>query len=157
MDFTDSLVSLGLGISFFLFSVIMLFLLYFVNAILLYKIGKNRNDEYTWIPFVPFINQFYVPYLIKDQTDKMFQGKFMLIYIASIVLTFIPYIGFMFAFVYLALAFYSFLILFRDYSDKYIAHSVILVLSFGLSYYISLFRFRNRKPKFIGLENNYDY
>lgn len=147
----DALSFLGIGLSagVFGFGFILALVIYLIAAFLLFKIGENRNDDLRWMAFVPILNTFYVPYLIKDQANPVFKGKFLIVYIACLVLSVIPILGIIFSIASLFLSFYAYFLLFRDYSDNYVMHIVLLVITFGISYYVSLFRFRNRTPRYI--------
>lgn len=134
--------------AFMVISIALAIFFYFLTAIALMKIGKNRGHDESWISFVPILNTFYIPYLIKDQVG-MFRGNYMIVYVASFLLSIIPLLGIIFALINIFLTFYSFFILYRDYTENYVLYIVITALTFGIALPFLLFRIRNREPKFI--------
>lgn len=147
--YSDAEYGVLFAFGFITFVFIIMAVFYFLNSFILFKMGKRRGHEEAWIAFIPFVNSFYPAYLIKNQTSDVFKGNFLPIYVAMFVASIIPFIGLPFAIVYFFMTVYALAIFFRDYSDRYVAHIVIMFLTLGLSYFISMLMFINREPRFI--------
>lgn len=150
MPAAESFESLGAFFGFFaiFFLVMMLISLvfYVIQAIALMKISENVGYDKGWLAWIPIANSFLMPILVEDEVHESMKGRFTLIYgislIGSLFLsTFIPFASIIPA----VLMYYAFFIIARWFSEHYVAHLVIAILTGGFSIAISLFRFRNRK------------
>lgn len=143
-------VLMGLFVAFFAFFVflfIVAIILFFFQAIGLFKIAKREGKgDIAWLAWIPIINVFLMTLLVENDVHPSVRGKYTLWYgiafVVSIILSsFIPFVSF----IPMAMFYYAFYFLAKRYSDKAVLHLVIGIITFGFAIPIQIFMFRNRE------------
>lgn len=120
--------------------------LYVVNAIALQRISEEVGYDKGWLAWIPIANSFLIVILVENDVHKELRGKFTLIYAGFFILgLFLPFVNI----VTLIMSYYAFFIIAKWYSEKYVAHFVISIVTFGISMPFQLLSFamRERQPK----------
>jgi len=142
-------VLMGLIVAFFAFFVflfVVAIILFFFQAIGLFKIAKREGKgDIAWLAWIPIINAFLMTLLVENDVHQSVRGKYTLWYgvafVASIILS--SFIAFV-SFIPMAMFYYAFYFLAKRYSEKPVVHLVIGIITFGFSIPIQIFMFRNR-------------
>ena len=143
-------VLMGLFVAFFAFFVflfIVAIILFFFQAIGLFKIAKREGKgDIAWLAWIPIINVFLMTLLVENDVHPSVRGKYTLWYgiafVVSIILSsFVPFVSF----IPMAMFYYAFYFLAKRYSDKAVLHLVIGIITFGFAIPIQIFMFRNRE------------
>lgn len=109
------------------------------------KIAKNEGKGKRFLAWIPIINIVLLGMLVEDDVYEKIRGKFTIIIGVSMFLALFIGKGFI-TYLPLALSIYAFFFIANRYSKNVTAHTVIAVITFGLSMPFQLFRFRKRKP-----------
>ncbi len=132
--------------AFFVFLFIVGIILFFFQAIGLFKIAKREGKEdIAWLAWIPVVNAFLLTLLVEQDVHPSVRGKFTLWYGVAVVLSLIlsSFIFFV-SFIPLAMFFYAFYFLAKRYSDNAVLHLVIGIVTFGFAVPIQIFIFRKR-------------
>lgn len=148
---SDEGVILGLlaafaGIFIFLFIIMVVF--YVLFALGMFKIAKTLGKgDIAFLAWIPIAQTFLLTLVLEDYVHEGLRGKFTLVYaiswVGSIILGafFLPL-----AYVSMIILLYGFYVLTTLYSKNALAHTIIAIVTLGMSVPISVFRFRNRQP-----------
>ena len=142
-------VLMGLIVAFFAFFVflfVVAIILFFFQAIGLFKIAKREGKgDIAWLAWIPIINAFLMTLLVENDVHPSVRGKYTLWYgvafVASIILS--SFIAFV-SFIPMAMFYYAFYFLAKRYSEKPVVHLVIGIITFGFSIPIQIFLCRSR-------------
>ncbi|MEI3605304.1 hypothetical protein SPD48_06325 [Pseudogracilibacillus sp. SE30717A] len=135
--------------AFFVFLFIVAIILFFFQAIGLFKIAKREGKgEIAWLAWIPVVNAFLLTLLVEQDVHPSVRGKFTLWYGVAVVISlilssFVPFVSF----IPMAMFFYAFYFLAKRYSDNAVLHLVIGIITFGFSTPIQIFIFRKRDMK----------
>lgn len=135
--------------AFFVFLFIVAIILFFFQAIGLFKIAKREGKgEIAWLAWIPVVNAFLLTLLVEQDVHPSVRGKLTLWYGVAVVISlilssFVPFVSF----IPMAMFFYAFYFLAKRYSDNAVLHLVIGIITFGFSTPIQIFIFRKRDMK----------
>lgn len=133
----------------FIFAAVIIgIVLYILYALGMFKIAKTLGrGDMAFLAWIPLAQTFLLPLVVENDVHEGLRGKFTLVYaiswLASILLGmfFAP-----FSFISIVVFLYGFHILASRFSANALAHTIIGVVTLGISVPVSLFRFRNREP-----------
>lgn len=133
---------------FILFLVVIAIVFYILYALGMFNIAKTLGrSDMAFLAWIPIAQTFLLPLVVEDDVHEQIRGKFTLIYavawLASI------FLGMFFApasFIPIIILLYGFHVLASRFSENALAHTIIGVVTLGMSLSISLFMFRNRTP-----------
>lgn len=141
-----------IGIFAVLASFILLFLLVGIVLYVLYALGMYRiaqtlgRKDLAFLAWIPLAQTFLLPIVVENDVHEQIRGKFTLIYALSWLGAIIFGVFFQpFTFVPMLVLLYGFYILAMRFSTQALAHTVIAIVTLGLSVPVSLFMFRNRQ------------
>src|SRR5699024_2286461 len=120
-------------------------LTYLFMGLGLSKIAKNEGKGKRFLAWIPIINIVLLGMLVEDDVYEKIRGKFTIIIGVSMFLALFIGKGFI-TYLALALSISALFFITNRYSKHVTAHTVIAVITFGLSMPFQLFSFRKRKP-----------
>lgn len=123
-----------------------LFVFYIVYAIALHRIAKFENFKYGWFAWIPILNSFVIPMMVKDDAPEPIKGdKFVFVFLGTYLVTLVLSEVIPFIFIFLAiLQHYSFYLLAKRYSENAMIHLIVSVVTFSMSMIVSLFMFKEK-------------
>ncbi len=132
---------------FFLFLLIMV-LMYIFYGIGMFKIAKTLGrSDWAFLAWIPIAQVFLMPILIEEDVHESLRGKFTLIFAIVWISSFVLSLFFaIFGFLSLIIQIYAFHVLATRFSENALVHTIIAIVTLGISMPISLFLFRNRDP-----------
>lgn len=133
---------------FFIAIIVVAIVLYILYALGMFRIAKTLGrEDMAFLAWIPIAQTFLLTLVVEDDVHESLRGKFTLIYAVSWVGSIV--LGMFFTpFVYLSIIvlLYGFYVLANRFSENAIVHTIIGVVTLGVSVPISLFRFRKREP-----------
>ena len=128
--------------------------LYLLFAFGLFKMAKNQRIEQAWLAFIPIVQLYIIGLLVGDKItifDNEFTNLGVILVVASLaslVLSFIPFIGILFTLAYLALFYYVLYNLFVLYEENAVLYLVLsIIVPFLLPVFV--FMMREKHPRFV--------
>ncbi|WP_413381991.1 hypothetical protein [Alkalihalobacillus sp. 1P02AB] len=134
--------------------VILLFIAIAITLYLLLGFGLKRLSERegldnSWMAFVPFLNLYLIGLIAEKQSNQSWKQHIPLAYpgliVGSIILDFIPVIGFLLSIASLAFSIYVMFLLYERYSSQAIPFTIFTVITFGILFPILIFILRNNE------------
>src|SRR5699024_2685161 len=121
---------------------------YILFALGMSKIARTQGrEDMAFLAWIPIAQTFLLPLVVENDVHEGMRGRFTLIYAISWVGSIILSMFFaLFGILSMVVLLYGFYVLATRFSTNALAHTVIGVITLGMSVPISLFRFRNRQP-----------
>ena len=142
-DTTILIVVVGLVIVSLIFS----FISYIFYAIGMYGVAKTEGYDKPWLAWVPIANSFMIPILMDKYAHPQIRGKFVWIYLASILVGFFLSLFISIAgYISTIVLGYGFYLLAKRYSERPVLHLVVGVVTLTMAVPFQIFRFRKRQP-----------
>lgn len=118
---------------------------YVITAISIYKMAENLNIDWAYAAWIPIANSALMVKIVQDKIHPSVREHSILIYVGLLLLNLFSN-GMLFP-VLLAASLYILFLIYKQYSDNYMKHFVISILTLQISSLISLFMMRNRPAK----------
>lgn len=140
--------ALAILAGFLVFFAVIGIVLYILYALGMFKIAKTLGrDDMAFLAWIPIAQTFLLPLVVENDVHEGIRGKFTLVYAVSwLASIFLAMFYTPFTFISMIVLLYGFHVLALRFSENALAHTIIGVVTLGVSVPISLFRFRNRTP-----------